>query len=91
MTKCPTYIVVLGDGYQSGWQGQPGYGMPPGYPGAYDYSAYYGQPAAAAPAYGAYGQAPPSAYPYAQAYAAAAASSSTSVPSSGELCLCDVV
>jgi len=78
-------LCWAGDGYP-GWEGQPAYGMPPGYPGPYDYSAYYGQQAAAAPAYGAYGQ-PPTAYPmpdpYA-AYAAAAASApAPAVPSTG--------
>jgi len=83
-------LCSTGDGYPSGWEGQPpSYGMPPGYPAPYDYSAYYGQPAAPAPAYGAYGQAPPTAYPmpdpYAHAYAAAAAAAAPApaVPSSG--------
>jgi len=63
--------------------------MPPGYPG-YDYSAFYGQQPGPAPAYGAYGQAPPTAYPmpdpYAHAYAAAAAAGAPApaVPSSGK-------
>jgi hypothetical protein len=60
------------DGY-IGWESQPGYSAVPGYP-TYDYSAYYAQQAAVAPAYGAYGQAAaPAAYgasadPYGQAY-----------------------
>ena len=79
---------LSGEGYPGGWDGQPGYpAMPPGYPPGYDYSAYYGQQAAPAPAYGAYGQ-PPAAYPmpdpYAQAYAAAAAAGpAAAVPSTG--------
>jgi len=86
-----TLLCLAGDGgYPGGWEGQPNYGMPPGYP-AYDYSAYYGQQAAPAPAYGAYGQ-PPTAYPmpdpYAQAYAAAAAGGAPppAVPSTGQRC-----
>jgi len=86
-----------GEGYPGGWDAQPNYGMPPGYPGGYpDYSAYYGQQAPPAPAYGAYGQPPPAAYPmpdpYAQAYAAAAAGAGApppAVPSTGWLWLCD--
>lgn len=81
---------MSGDGYPGGWDGQPNYGMPPGYPPGYDYSAYYGHQAAPAAAYGAYGQPPPAAYPmpdpYAQAYAAAAAAGpAPAVPSTGEL------
>jgi len=80
---------LSGDGYPGGWEGQQNYGMPPGYPPGYDYSAYYGQQAAAAPpTYGAYGQPPPTAYPmpdpYAQAYAAAAAAGpAPAAPSTG--------
>lgn len=77
-----------GDGYPGGWEGQPNYAMPPGYPAPYDYSAYYGQQGAPTPAYGAYGQAPPTAYPMPDPYAAyaaaaAAAAPAPAVPSSG--------
>jgi len=69
-------IVYLGDSY-GGWDGATAdysAASAPGYPGGYDYSAYYAQ--AGATPYGAYGQAPgayPVADPYAQQYAAAAA------------------
>ena len=85
-------MCLLGDGYPGGWEGQPNYGMPPGYPGGYpDYSAYYGQQPTPTPAYGAYGQPPPAGYPmpdpYAQAYAAAAAGAPPqAVPSTGQFC-----
>ena len=87
VSECPlTMLCLTGDGYP-GWEGQPPYGMPPGYPGPYDYSAYYGQQPVPAPAYGAYGQPPPTAYPmpdpYA-AYAAAASAPAPAVPSSGQ-------